>query len=451
MLTQAISEEQHEIDRIGMSLSDLAALDRLRAAFDGHYGPLRDREPVRATHRRFDVKREAILAANTRHIRSEIQAAQSIDAVERLERRYLAGLDPSTAEVQALQHEMQQRRDTILDAERRQRIAAQAATERREQQAREAAAAVLAAENAEIETTGLSVRGLRNDALVRALFTGAFEDIDLKREDPRFVELYSSYLLAFGERCTDALPPDRVPITRQECREETTVSNGWGVVVNRYCSAYRTVPTGFYADPEMYRVQSELELLQIGDAFRNIIGLLSSDNPIGETLGLVGDAVIIQRDMVTLVSTNSCNGAALRRFQDNLHAFASNERPKRLDSGGEDSPVITPRAGTLFEDPDYQRFLDDLVRDQARSWVINQYHGGSVSGIVVQSRDALGRPVRVLASYIYSGMSDRATGHVTLTFKDGWPTCLYFSDNPVACRTPSRQIVARYADGAYSN
>jgi hypothetical protein len=47
------------------------------------------------------------------------------------------------------------------------------------------------------------------------------------------------------------------------------------------------------------------------------------------------------------------------------------------------------------------------------------------------------------------GRSDRTQGSVTVGFSDGMPECIYFSDAPSACQTPSRRIIARYSSGGY--
>jgi hypothetical protein len=176
---------------------------------------------------------------------------------------------------------------------------------------------------------------------------------------------------------------------------------------------------------------------------------LALTDALANTLNLVGDVTTFRKDMATLLRVNACDSPSLKRFEDNLRLFAQSKRPKRLAGDVVVSSVVNPPPGTLFEDQNYTKLIEELVYDQSRAWVMNQYLRGSVSNVSVSSRDALGRPTKIKARYTYSGFNDRSTGTVTLTFDEGWPECLYFFDNPVACRTPDRKIVDGYTRGAY--
>ena len=76
-------------------------------------------------------------------------------------------------------------------------------------------------------------------------------------------------------------------------------------------------------------------------------------------------------------------------------------------------------------------------------------HPGSISDPIVQ-RDPLGRPVRITAQYSYAGMQGTQRGRVTVSFKDGAPDCLYFSDNPDSCRLPAAGVVSAFEKNAYA-
>src|SRR5262249_38894878 len=43
----------------------------------------------------------------------------------------------------------------------------------------------------------------------------------------------------------------------------------------------------------------------------------------------------------------------------------------------------------------------------------------------------------------------RTQGSVNVSFTNGMPACIYFSDAPDKCQTPNRRIVQRYSSGAY--
>ena len=55
-----------------------------------------------------------------------------------------------------------------------------------------------------------------------------------------------------------------------------------------------------------------------------------------------------------------------------------------------------------------------------------------------------------MARYTYAGMQGTQTGRVTVSFKDGSPDCLYFSDSPDNCRAPSQRVISAYQKNAYA-
>ena len=78
---------------------------------------------------------------------------------------------------------------------------------------------------------------------------------------------------------------------------------------------------------------------------------------------------------------------------------------------------------------------------------MNRYQPGSISDPIV-SHDPMGSPLKVMARFSYAGSSQR--GRVTLTFKDGTPDCLYFSDAPENCRAASQRVISAYQKNAYA-
>ena len=80
---------------------------------------------------------------------------------------------------------------------------------------------------------------------------------------------------------------------------------------------------------------------------------------------------------------------------------------------------------------------------------MNRYQPGSISDPIV-SHDPAGSPTRIMARYSFSGPNGRQTGRLTVSFKDGVPDCLYFSDAPDSCRLPSQRIISAYEKNAYA-
>ncbi|MGC4054034.1 MAG: hypothetical protein QM757_33535 [Paludibaculum sp.] len=238
-------------------------------------------------------------------------------------------------------------------------------------------------------------------------------------------------------------------MTRQRCTAEMVTRNGYGVEVSRYCSNWVTEGIGVYADPEMYSAKTQLDRLAAGDAMRHVGKMLTQKDPIAGAMAMVGNAQALQADMEDVVQQNGCASAGLKRFEENLRLFALNKQPIRLGESGPRLSAISPLPGIPFRDQNYTRLIEDLVSEHSRTWAMNRYHRGSVGGVSVSSRDAQGRPSKIVASYIYDGFNGRSQGSVTVNFTDGLPECMYFHDFPATCRTPNRAIVASYSDGAY--
>jgi hypothetical protein len=88
-------------------------------------------------------------------------------------------------------------------------------------------------------------------------------------------------------------------------------------------------------------------------------------------------------------------------------------------------------AGGPIRDADYTRLLNELVAANARGWVVNRYQAGSISDPIV-SHDPQGTQ----------------RGRVTVTFNDGSPDCMYFSDAPDTCRAPATGVVSAFVRNA---
>lgn len=163
------------------------------------------------------------------------------------------------------------------------------------------------------------------------------------------------------------------------------------------------------------------------------------------------DALQLTGDMDALVRINACGGAGLRRFQENVLLFSKGKQPLVLPGA---PPPVTPIAQPpgVLADSDYNRLVADLVADQARTWPFNRFVPGSTSRVIV-AHGPTGVPAKIMAKYLFSspGRSDRTQGSVTVGFSNGMPECIYFSDSPSACQTPSRRIVAKYSSGGYLN
>ena len=294
----------------------------------------------------------------------------------------------------------------------------------------------------------LSTGGIANEQLLANIYSGNFADVGMERSDVRFISLYDSYMKAYGRRCDAYLPAKKVEIMETVCARQSTKIDRYG---NRTwdgtCAEYRTQGTGIYADPVLYAAKERSDNDVGPDAIRKVFQTMAGPNPLGTALSTLGATNSITSDMSTLVRVNACDSPALKRFQENLMLFALGKQPIRLPGTAAAVPA-SPRSAPeiLSKEQNFTRLVEELVLDQSRSWVMNRFVSGSVSNVVVASRDAQGRAAKVTASYLFNG---RSQGSVSITFTSGLPECIYFFDFPTMCRAPNRRIVEAYGNGAY--
>jgi hypothetical protein len=299
-----------------------------------------------------------------------------------------------------------------------------------------------------------SASGLNDeDDLVR-IYTGEFQSVRLDRAGTGFMMILSSYMNDFARDCKQFLPPNKVEITRQVCTQTSTPVNGYGNPVGAStCVSYETVGTGLYADPQLYAAEQDADANAAKKMLGNMMGMLTGkggtgSNPLTMPQQLTDQVVAVGTEMQTLIHINACGSAGLRNFQSNLVRFANGNDAVKYTGAVVSGPVPSPSGGPVRE-ADYTRLLNDLVAGNARGWMMNRYQPGSITDPIV-SHDPEGHPVRVMAGYSYTGMQGAQRGRVTVSFKDGSPDCLYFSDAPDTCRLPAAGVVSAYEKNAYA-
>ena len=301
---------------------------------------------------------------------------------------------------------------------------------------------------APLTRASFSTAGLQNEKTLTHFFTGNFVDIPFDRENLPFLVMFQDYLEAYARHCAAYLPPNKVEMTRQVCVREQYQVNQYGARVGTStCVEYRTEGTGLYADPTLYAAKSNLDNVSAISVVKDTFKQLSGKNPLESALNTAKDAQVMENDMNRLFGLNACTSPGLKRFQENVLLFSLNKQPVVLSGeGGATTARVQPSPGALLKDQNYTRLVEDLVLDQSKTWFMNRYAPGSTSNVVVSSKDAEGRPAKLVARYLFNG---RSPGSVTIEFSDGLPQCMYFFDLPTTCRTPNRRIVAAYSSGGY--
>ncbi len=300
-----------------------------------------------------------------------------------------------------------------------------------------------------------SAAGLNNEDDLLRIYSGDFQSVRLDRSGNEFMMIISSYMNDYATDCKQFLPADKVEITKQVCTQTSTLVNGYGNPVGATtCVSYETVGTGLYADPQLYDAVKDVDAKAAAHMLGDMVGMMTGKgshaaNPLTMPQQMTDQLVAVGDEMRGVIHVNACGSTGLRNFQSNLIRFANGETPVKYAGAVATAAVPGSAAGGPAKDADYTRLLDDLVAANARGWMMNRYQTGSISDPIVQ-RDPLGRPVRITAQYSYAGMQGTQRGRVTVSFKDGSPDCLYFSDNPDSCRLPAAGVVSAYEKNAYA-
>lgn len=297
------------------------------------------------------------------------------------------------------------------------------------------------------QTLELNTDGLYYAEFFDYIFRGHFENIEMTREDLQFSMIFGQYLRAFGSQCSDALPDDKVEIMEDVCAMEEVTTNGYGIETGRTCVQWKSVGTGLYARPELYSAKLAVERLQSTEALRTTINMMTDPNAIGNSIDMVHKAKGLRNDMAQIFSLNQCSGEAIRRFEKNLRLFALGETPIRMKEPSRYAKM--KKSGGPSGEQNFDKLVEDLLADQAKTWAFNRYISGSVSNLKKYA-DSKGTPGELIANYQYKGFSGSSKGSVRITFENGLPNCIYFFDFPNNCKSPNSGILASYAEGKYA-
>lgn len=214
------------------------------------------------------------------------------------------------------------------------------------------------------------------------------------------------------------------------------------------CIEWRQVPSGLYARPELYSAKKEVERIHDANAIIIALELLADQNAFGNSVDMAHKAKALLFDMARIFEINSCNSPGIRRFEENLRLFALSMPSIRMQ--GISKYTAMKKSGGPTGQQDFNKLIDDLVADQSKTWMLNRYTRGSISGVTVLSKDNQGRPSTIKADYQYSGFSGNRKGWVKITFNNGLPNGIYFFDFPDNRKTPSSSVIASYVSGNYS-
>lgn len=310
-------------------------------------------------------------------------------------------------------------------------------------------------DDSRLSVKNFTSKGLNYETELLAIYLGDFKNARIKPKDTLTYMLYKSYLEAYGRYCDAYLPSNKVAITTSECSVKKITKNGYGRVTGESCSEWVDVPTGLYANPELYSAYTYSTRKMASNTISDVLsgGVFSALFKASSIIATTKDNnESIGNDMNNLVQRNKCDNAGLTRFVVNFIGFMVKEKPlllpgKEILSDLQDMHNINFNLANI----NFKKLLDDLIEENAKGWQFNIYRQGSVYNISGIPNNKTETPTRMSASYSYDSVGGGPyAGSVTLTFSNGIPKCLYFSDASQVCRHASRGIISNYEKGKYS-
>jgi hypothetical protein len=203
------------------------------------------------------------------------------------------------------------------------------------------AAAAPVLRTAQLRRTQL-LKGMRTEGLnyaddIEALFTGDFEAVSFKADSAENNAMLDSYIHAYWQRCEGSLSKtNRVQLMDSVCdtpmRHVNTV-NGLEVSGYDYCGHYTSKPSGVFADPEVYDVQSHVEAGERSHFFGDFLRILAkaARDPVGTVVSTASSAERLSRnmndDMQQFLTMNTCASPVTRQFQANMVRFGWGRPP----------------------------------------------------------------------------------------------------------------------------
>lgn len=451
VLENELSKEKNNLQNIDQNLTSASQIDQFYRAYNQKYQAVKNHPKVKELKNQIISKKTALINQNVEQISREIKSANNQIELSTITDKYLSNIDSQDFTGKNLSSKIQERRNQLIEEANRKAIAEKRRIENLKNQRKDILARLSPTEQGKyLNELDFSTEGLKNENFYKNIYSGDFLKIssNYDRDEMMFSVLYNNYLNTYSSLCGRSLPANKIEITKEVCTQEQYTTNGWGVETSRNCISWKTVGTGLYAAPDMYRAKLEIDRIQARDALGNVWEMMLDmrNNPFGKAAQIKTDVETIKSDIVALISINGCNSPALKRFEENLRLFATNKAPIQLAKGNNSAPLNSAVYNT---NQNYKKLAGDLVYNQSKKWAVNQYVTGSIYDVSIGSKDELGRASVLNAKYTFDGLNGRATGSVKITFSDGIPNCLYFHDALSTCRTPDRKTVAKFIKGDY--
>lgn len=129
-------------------------------------------------------------------------------------------------------------------------------------------------------------KGFQYQPFMTMIMQGDFFALGLSADDSRFNELFGAYLYAYAEQCAadpKTRPADFVEMTNLQCVEKgvtkTYYRNGTFSESAPYCTQWKDVPSGYFADPQLWEVKKTLDQRFLDDTYKYMFAAIMGSDP----------------------------------------------------------------------------------------------------------------------------------------------------------------------------
>jgi hypothetical protein len=172
----------------------------------------------------------------------------------------------------------------------------------------------------------LKLPGGQASSLVHDIYKGRLHRLATTQHVPNVHIVFTMYVRAFGEMCRSSLSSDVVQLTEQFCTKEQWREDRYGNerAFSRICIKYETRAINVFAERYLDAPLRQLTEQVNREAPKIVLNVLNNIEPIVKYTNLTNE---VQKLVPTLIRTNGCESAGLRKLEENLRRYALGQMP----------------------------------------------------------------------------------------------------------------------------
>ena len=440
ILAVLMQKQITELNSISSSASDVSEINALLAEFKHDYRRVMEFDTVQSTLNTLQTKKTEIVSQLLPNLTAAIAKTKSQQETSGLYQRFVTDLVPDSPIRNQLEVKIEQQRQFLLNEEAR--LAQENSLLKQQERL-----AYLAIEGKDEGEMRLNTENMYYAEFFDYLYRGHIENIDIEKESAEFLMIFNGYISAFSRNCYDALPNDKVELMELVCDEYTVTSEVLsGLELYRNCTSWVYRGSGIFAKPEMFKAKQILEQPFEKSMLALLEDIYRDPNANGNAVDMMHRIKRLKIDI--LFKNHDCTGKAIAQFETNLLNYATGKPLQRLKGISVYEKMRI--AGAPSGKQDVIKLINDIVRRQSKTWVLNKYIPNTISNL----KSFVGQDGKTIVAYradykFSNTFLGNDTGKVTVKLKEGLPDCIIFSDFPNNCKKPSASLLVAYSKGDY--